>query len=187
MTTTTTKPRRSAAPFLIRRTDAVARMEKNKATIEKYKALSSQVERFDYDQWAQNNKEYLLDLVSKVPVSVDTNIDRYSYRNDSGMGPGQLHIIIQSRDIPAWPLRPTGSPISKEALQVINEWVKEENAGQYGRGKSIGSKYDRLCGMLELLKFSDEAYVDAKFYDEIQVFVTDIEAKLVSATNTSEA
>lgn len=187
MSTTTPRTRRSSAPFLIRRVDAISRMEKNKAIIEKYKALSTQVERFDYDRWAESNREYLLSLIPTVSsIDISTNIDRYHYRNNGdGMGPGTVSFTIQSRDIPNWPMKPKGSPVSKEALQIIQEWVKEENAGQYGRGKSLGSKYDRMSAMIELLKISDEQYVDAKFYEDIQVFVTDLENKLVTATNTA--
>lgn len=188
MSTTTQKTRRSTAPFLIRRVDAITRMEKNKAIIEKYKALSTQVERFDYDRWAENNREYLLNLIPTVSnIDISTNMERgYQYRNSSdGMGPGTVSFTIQSRDIPTWPTKPKGSPVSKEALQIIQEWVKEENAGQYGRGKSLGSKYDRMSAMIELLKISDEQYVDAKFYEDIQIFVTDLENKLVTATNTA--
>lgn len=184
--TTTSKPRRSTAPFLIRRADAITRMEKNKALIDKYRALGSQVERFDYDRWANENKEHILSLVNTVPVSIDTRTDRNYYSGETGMSHGYVTITIRSQDIAAWPLKPKNSPLPKEALAIVNEWVKSENAGQYGRGKSIGSRYDRMSAMIELLKISDEAYIDAKFYDEIQVFVTDIESKLVSATNTAE-
>ena len=183
MSTTTPKPRRSTAPFLIRRVDAITRMEKNKALIDKYRALGSQVERFDYDRWALDNKEYLLSLIGKVPVSIDTNTNRSYYSGETGMSHGEVTITIRSQDIPEWPLKPKNSPLPKEALAIVNEWVKSENAGQYGRGKSIGSRYDRMAAMIELLKISDEQYIDAKFYDEIQLFVTDIENKLVVATN----
>lgn len=186
MSTTTQRTRRSAAPFLIRRVDAITRMEKNKAIIEKYKSLSTQVERFDYDRWAQNNREYLLSLIPTISeVEISSSVGRYYHSNGDGMGPGTVTFTIHSRDIPNWPMKPKGSPVSKEALQIIQEWVKEENAGQYGRGKSLGSKYDRMSAMIELLKISDEQYVDAKFYEDIQIFVTDLENKLVTATNTA--
>jgi hypothetical protein len=117
MSTTTQRTRRSTAPFLIRRVDAITRMEKNKAIIEKYKALSTQVERFDYDRWAESNREYLLSLIPTISsIDINTNIDRYHYRNNGdGMGPGTVSFTIQSRDIPTWPMKPKGSPVSKEA------------------------------------------------------------------------
>jgi len=154
-------------------------MEKNKAIIEKYKALSTQVERFDYDRWAQSNREYLLSLIPTISsIDINTNIDRYHYRNNGdGMGPGTVSFTIQSRDIPTWPMKPKGSPVSKEALQIIQEWALN-NLETEDMDKI-------LTASNTMLKISDEQYVDAKFYEDIQIFVTDLENKLVTATNTA--
>lgn len=175
MSTTTTK-RKTAAPFLVRRIEAINRMEKNVRLIEKYKQLNANTESFDYDDWAEENKEMILGLIGKVPVEIDATVNGY---RDS-MGPGRVTIAIDSRFIPEWPLKPTNPEITKEAISLVNDWTRDESNM---RGRALGSKYSRMVSLIELMKMSDEQYVDAKFYDELSVFLVDLEAKL-PATNT---
>lgn len=176
--TSTTKPRKTAAPFLVRRAEAIARMQKNAQLIEKYKQLNADTESFDYDEWAEKNKTAILNLVTQVPVDIDARVT--GYRNS--MGPGHVTITLDSKFIPGWPLKPDNPQVTKETIALVNDWCREESNG---RGKALGSKYSRMVSLIELMKLSDEQYVDAKFYDELSVFLVDLESKL-AATNTDQ-